>query len=276
MVKGTKPQKLGPGRDCQEHVITLNRFGWPRLSLLLPCNTVPMETCFLVSKGSRSQIQTWNTGKDPCALLGCEVTGARWGLSQRILEKPHSPGGLDACILCLLHRWAGRHLHGRDNHETGGDRAGDGENPASPGSPGPTGIWAQVYVSAWGKWPRKGRSEEGEAAREPDIYCLWLCARHILTAASRSGYLWYLSILLVLIPVCSLAQSCPTLCDPRDCNLLGSSVHGILQARNTGVAFLPPDDLPNPRIEPAFLASPALAGGFFTSCASWDALFLSI
>ena len=29
----------------------------------------------------------------------------------------------------------------------------------------------------------------------------------------------------------SLAQSCLTLCDPMDCNLPGSSVHGILQAR---------------------------------------------
>ena len=28
-----------------------------------------------------------------------------------------------------------------------------------------------------------------------------------------------------------VAQSCPILCDPMDCNLLGSSVHGILQAR---------------------------------------------
>ena len=26
-------------------------------------------------------------------------------------------------------------------------------------------------------------------------------------------------------------QSCPALCDPLDCSLLGSSVHGILQAR---------------------------------------------
>ena len=26
-------------------------------------------------------------------------------------------------------------------------------------------------------------------------------------------------------------QSCPTLCDPMDCNLPGSSVHGIFQAR---------------------------------------------
>ena len=29
----------------------------------------------------------------------------------------------------------------------------------------------------------------------------------------------------------SVAQSCPTLCNPMDCNLLGSCVHGILQAR---------------------------------------------
>ena len=28
-----------------------------------------------------------------------------------------------------------------------------------------------------------------------------------------------------------VAQSCPTLCDPMDCSLLGSSLHGILQAR---------------------------------------------
>ena len=28
-----------------------------------------------------------------------------------------------------------------------------------------------------------------------------------------------------------LLQSCPTLCDPMDCSLPGSSVHGILQAR---------------------------------------------
>ena len=28
-----------------------------------------------------------------------------------------------------------------------------------------------------------------------------------------------------------VAQSCPTLCDPRDCSLSGSSIHGIFQAR---------------------------------------------
>ena len=29
----------------------------------------------------------------------------------------------------------------------------------------------------------------------------------------------------------SVAQSCPTLCDPTDCSPPGSSVHGVLQAR---------------------------------------------
>ena len=38
-----------------------------------------------------------------------------------------------------------------------------------------------------------------------------------------------------------LLQSCPTLCNPMECSPPGSSAHGILQAKNTGVgchAFL--------------------------------------
>ena len=35
--------------------------------------------------------------------------------------------------------------------------------------------------------------------------------------------------------VCSVAQSCPTLCDPMDYGLPGSSVHGIFPGKNTGV-----------------------------------------
>ena len=34
-----------------------------------------------------------------------------------------------------------------------------------------------------------------------------------------------------LARVCSTTKSCPNLCDPTDCSLLGSSVHGIVQAR---------------------------------------------
>ena len=34
-----------------------------------------------------------------------------------------------------------------------------------------------------------------------------------------------------ILVCCLVTQSCPTLCDPMDCNLPGFSVHGILQAR---------------------------------------------
>ena len=50
---------------------------------------------------------------------------------------------------------------------------------------------------------------------------------------------------------CSVAQSCPTLCDPMDCSLSGSSVHGLSQARILEwVASPPPGDCPDPGIKP--------------------------
>ena len=48
----------------------------------------------------------------------------------------------------------------------------------------------------------------------------------------------------------NLFQSCPTLDDPMDCNLLGSSVHRILQARILEWVATPPlGDLPNSGME---------------------------
>ena len=38
-------------------------------------------------------------------------------------------------------------------------------------------------------------------------------------------------ICLLFCCCCSVTQSCPTLCDPMDCSLPGSSIHGIFQAR---------------------------------------------
>ena len=47
------------------------------------------------------------------------------------------------------------------------------------------------------------------------------------------------------------AQLCPTLRDPMDCSLSGSSIHGIFQARVLEwVPFPAPGDLPDPEIEP--------------------------
>ena len=40
--------------------------------------------------------------------------------------------------------------------------------------------------------------------------------------------------MLILLCVCvcvPVTQLCPTLCDPMDCSLVGSSVHRIFQAR---------------------------------------------
>ena len=51
-------------------------------------------------------------------------------------------------------------------------------------------------------------------------------------------------------------QSYPILCDPVDCSLPGSSVHGILQARILEwVASPSPGDLPDPEMEPESLVS---------------------
>ena len=49
---------------------------------------------------------------------------------------------------------------------------------------------------------------------------------------------------------------CPTLRDPMDCSLPGSSVHGIFRQEYwSGLSFPSPGDLPNSGIEPG---SPAL------------------
>ena len=67
-------------------------------------------------------------------------------------------------------------------------------------------------------------------------------------------------------------QSCLTVCDPMEWSPPGSSVHGILQAGILEWVAMPSSrgNLPDPGIEPAFLTSPALAGGFFTTRATWE------
>ena len=61
-------------------------------------------------------------------------------------------------------------------------------------------------------------------------------------------------------------QLCLTLFDPMDCSPPGSSVHTILQARILELVTMPSSrDLPDPGIEPASLASSAIAGRFFSA-----------
>ena len=70
-----------------------------------------------------------------------------------------------------------------------------------PGKPNNTGVVAYPF-SRWSSWPRN----------RTGVSCF---AGRFLLAYQGS-----------LIKV---TQSCPTLCDPMDCSLPGSSVHGILQ-----------------------------------------------
>ena len=66
--------------------------------------------------------------------------------------------------------------------------------------------------------------------------------------------------------------SCVRLCDPMDCSLPGSSVHGIFQARILEqVVISSSGDRPDPGVKPESPTSPALAGGFFTTSATWEA-----
>jgi len=60
---------------------------------------------------------------------------------------------------------------------------------------------------------------------------------------------------------------------PTDCSLPGSSLYEILQARILEWVAVPSSrGSSRPRIKPASLTSSALAGGFFTTSVTWEAL----
>ena len=90
--------------------------------------------------------------------------------------------------------------------------------------------------------------------------CLWFAWKYPMGVCSN----------LLMCCVQSL-QSCPTLCDPRDCSpqaplSVGFSRHEYW----SGLPFPSPGHLPHPGIEPGSLTCPALAGGFFTTSATWE------
>ena len=67
-----------------------------------------------------------------------------------------------------------------------------------------------------------------------------------------------------LLCVCSIAQLCPTHCDPMDCQA-PLSMKFSRKEYWSGLSFPALGNLSNPGIEPASLASPTLAGRFFTT-----------
>ena len=103
----------------------------------------------------------------------------------------------------------------------------------------------------------------------------------IIIISSRAAEDWGLMVCLAplklqnLMCVCMHAKSIRlglTLCNPMDCSLPSSSVHGILQARILEwVVMSFSRDLPDPGTEPSSPLSLALIGGFFTSGTTWEA-----
>ena len=75
--------------------------------------------------------------------------------------------------------------------------------------------------------------------------------------------------------VCSVAKLCPTLCDPMDCSLPGSPVHGILQVGILEWAAMPSSRSSRPRDWIYVSCLSCLAGGFFTHWATWEAPVLN-
>ena len=82
----------------------------------------------------------------------------------------------------------------------------------------------------WHHWLNGHESEQALGAGEGQggLACCspWGCKKSDTTERLNSN-----NIVTKTIWCVSVTQSCPTLCNPMDCSLSASSVHGILQAR---------------------------------------------
>ena len=92
---------------------------------------------------------------------------------------------------------------------------------------------------------------------------------------------WRYMCVCVCVCVCIRSlQSCSTLCDNMDYNPPGCSVHGILQARILEWVAMPSSrgssQSSDPGIKHMFLMSPALAGRFFSTSATWEAQLYNV
>ena len=68
-------------------------------------------------------------------------------------------------------------------------------------------------------------------------------------------------------------QLCPSFWDPVNYSQLGSSAHEISRQEYwSELPSPPPGDLPGGGIEPTSLISSSLAGRFFTTSTTWEAL----
>ena len=94
--------------------------------------------------------------------------------------------------------------------------------------------------------------------------CLIYCVVLVVSGVQRSDFSYTY--------VCSVAQSCLTLCDPMDRGPLSSSVHGIFQARMLAqVAISDSRGSCRPRDRNFILCVSWIGRRILIHCASWEA-----
>ena len=78
-------------------------------------------------------------------------------------------------------------------------------------------------------------------------------------------FCYYPKSLISFVRACSVAQSCPALCDPMNCSLPGSSVHGIFQASIlewVAISFPRGSSSSGPRDQTHISSVPCIVDGF--------------
>ena len=61
--------------------------------------------------------------------------------------------------------------------------------------------------------------------------CTYMCWCMYMCAGALKYMCAHVRVTMCTHVLCSVGQSCPTLCNSMDCSLTDTSVHGILQAR---------------------------------------------
>ena len=87
----------------------------------------------------------------------------------------------------------------------------------------------------------------------------------------KKSCIFCLFVFYLFYDYAKLLQSCPSLCNPMDVtHQVPLSVESPRQEYRSGLPFPSPGDLPDPGIKLRSLMSPALAGGFFITRATWE------